>query len=174
MKEQKLKVGTDVLRSNQYDMQLAQKQLTGKSLLSHVTKTILLKDKVAFLNNPEQYFTDEFTEQYASTFPPMLSHNKKIELVEFDTIKFKKLVVEFQSITLELDGDLNPVHDKPDFSMYITNAEQIKTYKARLELLKAINKYKSSGGQIGAGKIMAGFPNAFTFDWDTNELNANY
>ena len=74
----------------------------------------------------------------------------------------------------ELDGDLNPVHDKPDFSVYITDAEQIRTYKARLELLKAINKYKSSGGDTGMGPIMAGFPWAFTFDWGTNELNVSY
>ena len=169
-KEQRLSVGVNVERKQSYKLQLKSKQDNGQKLLEYAQKFIIVDNKTAFFNSPESYFEAEFENQYKTHFPPMVSQAKRLDLVEFDVVKFKKIAVAFGAVKIEVNGDLEPINEEPDFNTYITGDKAIKEYKSRLALIKAIEKYRATGGDVQNGWVQKAFPWAFMMDWGTNEF----
>ena len=152
--------------------QLADKQRIGKEAIEHISGFVTV-DISDFLNDMKGTFEKTFNEQYKEAFSQMILFSKRLELVGFDITRLLKLQAQFEAINIPLDAELNPI-EKPDFNIYISDAEKIKQYNDKIELLKAIDTYQKNDGNVLIGNIQKAFPEAFLYDYATQEFKPTY
>ena len=140
----KVKIFHDELSETMYTQKLERKKKLFQELIEYCSKFVHLDDLTALSNEGEQYFQKVFYARYKDEFPPMVSIQKMIEMVECSLSKISSLHTRYSEIQIE---GFNPeTQEAPiiDFSVYATTKEQIKRYQLAQSICDAVNEIKAT------------------------------
>ena len=165
----RLIIGRDTLKETNYNKQLELKQKMGREALSYAKEFIEVDNIAEFLNGFLEYFKVQFMEQSKNDFSKRIPLEKRLELVGFFAHKLSAYESQYNSINIELDEQLNPTKQL-DYNIYLEGAERIRMYKAKMEFLDALNKYKESGGSYKPAIVQSAFNSQFLFSFSENKL----
>lgn len=171
----KVKIYHDALSETMHTQNVERKKKLFKELVDYCSQFVHLDDLTALSNEGERYFQKVFYARYKDEFPPMVSVQKMIEMVECSLSKISSLHTRYSDIKIE---GFNPeTCEAPilDFSVYATTKQQVERYKLAQSICDCINQLKAETnytfflGQISQG--MSGVVQ-ISFD-DTTKLIVN-
>ena len=170
-KLKKIKIATDEHRQDQFNKDLERIRTLVTDLFSEIDKFITLKNKNVLKGKIYEGFKSEFKEQYHGKFPDILSIEKCLELSEVNTDKIQYL--EKQISTIDIDINYNNLKcKKPDFSIYIQDAEHLKLYDYMKRLSEVVNEGKQHRTLFFAN-IIQGTNQLLQYDWNKQEVIPN-
>lgn len=166
---QKLKIGFDSQREEDYNNKLELKTRMAKEAIEYAKEFVVVDSIENFLKGFTECFNDLFMQQTANDFSKRIIIDKRKEMVGYYTSKMQAYESQFNSIDIELNADLKPTQ-KQDFNIYLEGAERIKKYKTKLRFLEALQEYKESGGVYQSAMLQRSFPSQFLYSFAENKL----
>jgi len=169
-----IKVGVNQLKQQSYNAQLELKKNIFEDVLKYCTQYVIIIDFQRFANDMSNEFKRLFLIAYEDEFASLLSYEKMCEMSDISLSKIEAYQKQYEGI----DIDLNPVTMKalkePDFSIYISDEEQIKKYNRSKFLLQKLKEIEAHGIEVKPVAIQKAFSGMLQYNWMTNELTPNY
>lgn len=166
----KLKVGTNHSMLKIHIAKVDSKQKLANEILASCEQFITIDNKLEFLTDVTGNFEVAFNEQFAEVLNPKIALDKRYMLMDVDMKLISALANKYTINTIQLDENLEC--ETPDFGIYLTDDKAIKTYKERLAMVKAIEKFEGQGHNVNLSKVLQAFPNSFHYDFSANKFNA--
>jgi hypothetical protein len=110
-----------------------------------------------------------FKEQTQGAFNKAILLEKRYELVGFQLHKLQAFSSAYKSIDIKLNSELDAV-EKVDFNIYLTDATEIKKYKAKEKFINDLYDYQKSGGEFKSALILKALPLQFIYNYSSNEI----
>lgn len=166
----KLKVGVNDSMLAIHLAKAESKKKLANEILGLCEQFITIDNKLEFLTDVTGNFEVAFNEQFAEVLNPRIVLEKRYMLMDVDMKLISALAKQYASNTIQLDESLEC--ETPDFAIYLTDEKEIKAYKERIALIKAIEKFEGQGHNVNLAKVLQAFPNSFHYDFSANKFNA--
>ena len=165
----RLKISHDTKAEAQHKKNSELKLIIWGLLVDLVSEHLEIKDEVKFIEAPLEYIIEQMDKNTLNDFPPKVSINKRLEMLEFPLDKMKELLSDFNEIQDEVDLVNLKAIDR-DFGIYLTDKQEIARYELMTELIKPITKLREQGLQVNYGQIINGLNGAAEYDFSKAEL----
>jgi len=168
----RLKVGTNDSMLKIHLAKVESKKKLANEIIALCEQFITIDNKLEFLADVTGNFEVEFNEQFADVLYPKISLSEKYMLMNVNIKLILALANQYNSNTIQLDESLEC--ETPDFGIYLTDDKAIKTYKERIAMVKAIEKFEGQGHYVNLSKVLQAFPDSFHYDYSTSKFNPVY
>ena len=168
----KLKVGVNDSMLAIHLAKAESKKKLANEILGLCEQFITIDNKLEFLTDVTGNFELAFNEKFSDVLYPKTSLSEKYMLMNVNIKLILALAKQYTSNTIQLDESLEC--ETPDFGIYLTDKKEIKAYKERIALIKAIEKFEGQGHYVNLAKVLQAFPNSFHYDYSTSKFNSVY
>lgn len=158
------KIGENRIQAIQWSVKSKRKEALFGKLVSEAQKYVNDIDLVPFANSPLKWLKTALFQKHGA--PSYLNTDKLVKELDINLTEFERMTSEYLSIDVQFDAQTCKAI-KPDFGIYATTDEQVKSYKIAKNIADAVNKaidqeHTIYGGDLSRatnGMLMIDFAN---------------
>ncbi len=170
---QPIVIGLMENEKNEFKKQSERKYKLFNELISYIETFASIEDKTSLKSDIYNKCIQSIILKYKGEFPPALSEQKILELLDVDTAKVKFLADEFEQIEIDINLENGEVIGEHDFNIYTSSEEENKLYNYLTKTINVIEEGKEYGINIYPANLCQAFYGWISYDWSKGGLTPN-
>lgn len=143
------------------------------AFFNEVSKTIEVDDKNAYKGNFINKFLSDFEAKYKSSFPPVMTLEKIVQMCEVNLPLLKKIVNDIEAVGIDIDLNTLDEIEPIDFAVYTESEEQEKLYKYAVGICEAIYPTDRPNLHFFNADLVRSFAGLFVYDFTKQQIVPN-
>ena len=144
------RIGENRIQEIQWSVKAKRKEALFRKLVSEAQKHVNDIDLASFAQSPLNTLKSALYEKHGA--PSYLNTNKLVKELDINLTEFERMTSEYLSINVQFDAQTCKAI-KPDFGIYATTDEQVKSYKIAKKVADAVNEAIEQGHTIYGGDL---------------------
>lgn len=143
------------------------------AFFNEVSKTVEVADKNAYKGKFISTFLTEFETKYKSSFPPVMSLEKIIQMSDVNVTKLKKIVNDIEAVGIDIDLNTLQEIEPIEFGVYTESEEQNKLFQYAQTICEAIYTPERPNIHFWNADLVRSFGGLMVYDFGKQQIVPN-
>jgi hypothetical protein len=143
------------------------------AFFNEVSKTVEVADKNAYKGKFISTFLTEFETKYKSSFPPVMSLEKIIQMSDVNVSKLKKIVNDIEAVGIDIDLNTLQEIEPIEFRVYTENEEQNKLFQYAQTICEAMYTNDRPNIHFWNADLVRSFGGLMVYDFGKQQIVPN-